>query len=86
MRKRAGVFGYALCGMGTGETARQRRECAQAALEELPADSFKLLQGALTPDGVLDAIALGVDCFDATYATQVCLRRFKHLDFGTSAV
>ena len=69
--KREGVFGYAICGMGTGETPRQRRECLQAVTPHLPAERPRLLQGALNPDGMLEAAALGVDLFDATYATQV---------------
>ena len=69
--KRSGVFGYALCGFGTGETAEQRRECIEAAVSELPVQSPRLVQGAFAPDALLEAVSLGVDMFDGTYASQV---------------
>jgi len=69
--KREGVFGFAICGMGIGETPQQRRECLGVVTSQLPAERLRMLQGALTPDSMLEATAGGVDLFDATYATQV---------------
>ena len=65
------MTGYAICGLGTGETAAQQRECISASVSELPAEGLRLAQGGLNPAALLDAVSQGVDCFDATYATQV---------------
>lgn len=69
--KREGVFGYAICGLGTGELPGQQRDCLAAALDELPTEAIKLVQGGLTPVSILQSIAQGIDLFDATYATMV---------------
>jgi len=74
--KREEVFGFAICGMGTGETPRQRGECLAAVTAQLPPERLRMLQGALTPDGMLEAAVRGIDLFDATYATQVMLFPF----------
>lgn len=69
--KREGVFGYAICGMATGELPEQSRACLQTLNEELPADAPKLMQGALNPISILEGVSYGIDLFDATYATTV---------------
>ena len=64
-------FGYAVCGLGTGETLEQRRMCLEAALAELPPEGPRLLVAGLLLDAILDAVAQGVDLFDGACIVQV---------------
>ena len=69
--KREGVFGFAVCGLGTGETSTQLREGLSAALLNLPREKPRLVQAALTPLDMLEAVSKGADLLDCTYASQV---------------
>ena len=71
--KRSGIFGFAICGMATGELDEEFKDCLTAVCGELPQDAPKLMQGALNPASILEAIHCGVDLFDASYATVVSL-------------
>lgn len=75
--KREGIFGYAICGMATGELPEQASACLSASIAELPGKAVRFLQGSLTPDAMLEAISQGVDLIDGTYATEV---RNAHVD------
>ena len=57
--------------MATGELPEQAKACMSAAVAELPTDALRFVQGALTPDSMLDAISEGIDLFDATYVIAV---------------
>lgn len=58
--------GYALCGLGTGESPEQRVEIIRTLLDNIPAAAQRpvFMSGMSSLDDLLDAIAEGVDLFD----------------------
>mmetsp|Transcript_5562 Transcript_5562/g.15935 ORF Transcript_5562/g.15935 Transcript_5562/m.15935 type:complete len:538 (-) Transcript_5562:1373-2986(-) len=64
-----GLSGFALTGLGTGETEQQLSDMVHAAVAELPHDMPRLAQGVSSPAAVLAAVAAGVDLFDTGFAT-----------------
>jgi len=64
--KRA-VDGFSVCGLGTGETARERWAVLEAVVGVLPQGKPRALHGPGTPEEVLAAVALGVDLLESSY-------------------
>ena len=66
------VVGYALGGLGQGESAAARREALRGALALLPVEGVRVLLArswAALPD-LLDAVAAGVDVVDADLVSR----------------
>ena len=66
--------------MATGELPEEGKACLGATFAELPPAGLRFVQGALTPDRMLDAISEGADLLDATYALAVskpCSQRLQ---------
>lgn len=61
------VAGFVLCGLGLGETRRQRLESIEAAVSALPEDGVRVLAGVGDPMSVLEAVAAGVDVIDTDW-------------------
>jgi queuine tRNA-ribosyltransferase len=63
--------GVAVGGLSVGESPGERNAALEAALAELPADKPRYVMGLGDTDGLLDAIARGVDLFDCVIPTRV---------------
>lgn len=70
MAKRA-VDGFVLGGLCCGESSEVRNSVIAHTMTHLPSQSPKLLPGTLTPLGILDAVARGVDLFDSPYPQEL---------------
>jgi queuine tRNA-ribosyltransferase len=66
-----GFDGMAVGGLSVGESPGERKAALNAAIAELPADKPRYVMGLGDTDGLLDAIARGVDLFDCVIPTRV---------------
>lgn len=66
--KKGAVAGFALGGLGLGESPELRREILDDVVEVLPSHAIRLVTGLNSPIEMLDAISQGVDIIDADYA------------------
>jgi len=65
-----GFEGYALGGLGLGETRVAMWQMVDAALQELPAEAPRYLMGIGLPGDLLEGIARGIDLFDCVIPTR----------------
>ncbi len=66
-----GFPGFGIGGLAVGETPRERAEAIEATIPELPPSSVRYVMGLGDTEGLLDAIAHGVDLFDCVIPTRL---------------
>lgn len=66
-----GLAGYGIGGLSVGEDLGRRDEAVEASVAGLPAHAPRYFMGLGDPEGVLDAIARGVDLFDCVWPTRL---------------
>jgi queuine tRNA-ribosyltransferase len=62
--------GYGIGGLSVGESRADRNLAIDAAVSELPADRPRYVMGLGDTDGLLDAVARGIDMFDCVLPTR----------------
>lgn len=62
--------GFALGGLGVGETADQRLAVVRVVVPELPPAAPRYLMGLGEPTDLVDAVAAGIDLFDCVVPTR----------------
>lgn len=65
-----GFDGYAIGGLGVGESADARASLVSAALRPLPLDQPRYLMGIGHPEDMVEAVNLGIDLFDCVIPTR----------------
>ncbi len=66
-----GFPGFGIGGLAVGETPQERAEAIEATIPELPPSSVRYVMGLGDTEGLLDAIAHGVDLFDCVIPTRL---------------
>lgn len=66
-----GMAGYGIGGLSVGEDLGRRNEAVEASVAGLPPDAPRYFMGLGDPEGVLDAVARGVDLFDCVWPTRL---------------
>ena len=66
-----GFPGFGIGGLSVGESAVDRNKALDAAIPELPADKVRYVMGLGDTEGILDAVARGVDLFDCVLPTRL---------------
>jgi len=67
---RTGFSGYAVGGLGLGETRQTMLATLEACAEALPAESPRYLMGMGTPQDIVEAVSRGMDMFDCVLPTR----------------
>jgi queuine tRNA-ribosyltransferase len=62
--------GYALGGLVIGESRGELMDTIALTVKEFKEDKVRYLMGLGSPSDIIQAIAMGVDCFDSTYPTS----------------
>ncbi|MBW2973396.1 tRNA guanosine(34) transglycosylase Tgt [Candidatus Woesearchaeota archaeon] len=62
--------GYAFGGLAIGEPPEETFAAVKAAIKFVPKEKPRYLMGVGTPDLILEAVSMGVDCFDSRYPTM----------------
>ncbi len=65
-----GFDGYAFGGLALGEPMAKMLESVKAGVGCMPKDKTRYLMGVGVPSQIIDAVMMGVDCFDSTYPTM----------------
>ena len=65
-----GFDGLAFGGLALGEPVDKMFEAIKAGMEEMPKEKIKYLMGVGEPTQIVEAVGLGVDCFDSRYPTM----------------
>ncbi len=66
-----GMAGYGIGGLSVGEEPSVRNLALEGAVAGLPVDTPRYFMGLGDPEGLLDAIARGVDLFDCVWPTRL---------------
>ena len=66
-----GMAGYGIGGLSVGEDRDPRNEALEAAVAGLPSGVPRYFMGLGDPEGLLDAVARGVDLFDCVWPTRL---------------
>ena len=66
-----GMAGYGIGGLSVGEDRDPRNEALEAAVAGLPDGAPRYFMGLGDPEGLLDAVARGVDLFDCVWPTRL---------------
>jgi len=66
-----GFPGFGIGGLAVGETARERAIAIESAVPELPPSAVRYVMGLGDTEGLLDAVARGVDLFDCVLPTRL---------------
>lgn len=66
-----GFPGFGIGGLSVGESADDRNRVLEVVVAELPPGKPRYTMGLGDPEGVLDAIARGVDLFDCVWPTRL---------------
>jgi queuine tRNA-ribosyltransferase len=66
-----GFPGFGIGGLAVGESGEERVAAIEAVVPELPADAVRYVMGLGDTEGMLDAIARGVDLFDCVLPTRL---------------
>lgn len=77
-----GFAGYALGGLGVGESACERNAALDAMLPLLPADHPRYAMGIGQPEDIIDAVLRGVDMFDCVIPTRHARNGFLYTRSG----
>jgi len=67
---RLGFPGFGIGGLAVGETPDERRIAIAATIPELPQSGVRYVMGLGDTEGILAAVALGVDLFDCVVPTR----------------
>ncbi len=62
--------GFGIGGLSVGESSADRNLAIEAATSELPSDRPRYVMGLGDPEGLMDAVARGVDMFDCVLPTR----------------
>ncbi|WZN60555.1 accessory subunit 2 of queuine tRNA-ribosyltransferase [Chloropicon roscoffensis] len=65
------VVGYAVMGLGLGESEECRKGALQSICGELPREKLRYTSGPNTPLELIEAIECGVDVLDATFVNEL---------------
>jgi queuine tRNA-ribosyltransferase len=66
-----GFPGFGIGGLAVGEGPEERASSIDAVVSKLPDDKPRYLMGLGDPEGVLEAIARGIDLFDCVWPTRL---------------
>jgi queuine tRNA-ribosyltransferase len=66
-----GFPGFGIGGLAVGETPAERAIAIAATVPELPESGVRYVMGLGDTEGILDAVALGVDLFDCVLPTRL---------------
>lgn len=66
-----GFPGFGIGGLAVGETPIERATAIAATIPELPESAVRYVMGLGDTEGLLDAVALGVDLFDCVLPTRL---------------
>ena len=66
-----GFPGFGIGGLAVGETREERTAAIAPVLENLPSDAIRYVMGLGDTEGLLDAVAQGVDLFDCVLPTRL---------------
>lgn len=66
-----GFPGFGIGGLAVGETAHERTIAIDAAVPELPPSAVRYVMGLGDTEGILDAVARGIDLFDCVLPTRI---------------
>jgi queuine tRNA-ribosyltransferase len=66
-----GFPGFGIGGLSVGEPDHERNAAIEATVPELPVGKVRYVMGLGDPEGVLDAVARGVDLFDCVWPTRL---------------
>lgn len=66
-----GFPGFGIGGLAVGETPTERATAIAATIPELPVAGVRYVMGLGDTEGILDAVALGVDLFDCVLPTRL---------------
>jgi len=66
-----GFPGFGIGGLAVGESTNQRGAAIEATVPELPEDSVRYVMGLGDTEGLLDAVARGIDLFDCVLPTRL---------------
>ncbi len=66
-----GFVGFGIGGLSVGETDHERNAAIEATVGELPDDRIRYVMGLGDPEGVLEAVARGIDLFDCVWPTRL---------------
>jgi len=72
-----GFDGYALGGLAIGEQKKDMFEMMKIGNEHFPKDKIRYIMGLGNPLDIVEAVSMGMDCFDSVYPTQCA--RHNHL-------
>ena len=66
-----GFPGFGIGGLSVGESAEDRNRAIEIVVAELPTDKPRYTMGLGDSEGVLDAVARGIDLFDCVWPTRL---------------
>lgn len=66
-----GFAGYGIGGLAVGETPIERSVAIEAVIPELPSTAVRYVMGLGDTEGLIDAVARGVDLFDCVIPTRL---------------
>ncbi len=66
-----GLAGFGIGGLSVGEDMGRRNESVEAAVAGLPPHAPRYFMGLGDPEGLLEAVARGVDLFDCVWPTRL---------------
>lgn len=66
-----GFSGFGIGGLSVGEPAEERNRVLEVVVAELPPDKTRYSMGLGDPEGVMDAVARGIDLFDCVWPTRL---------------
>jgi queuine tRNA-ribosyltransferase len=66
-----GFPGFGIGGLAVGETATERAIAIESTVPELPSSAVRYVMGLGDTEGLLDAVARGVDLFDCVLPTRL---------------
>jgi queuine tRNA-ribosyltransferase len=69
-----GFDGIAIGGLAIGETKAQMHDALTAALPFCSKEKPRYVMGLGSPEDMVAAVGMGIDCFDSIYATQTARR------------
>jgi len=62
--------GLAFGGLALGEPMKKMFDAVKAGMKSMPNEKPKYLMGVGVPSQIIEAVKMGVDCFDSTYPTM----------------
>lgn len=78
-----GFDGYALGGLCLGETKTELIKAINSQVSVFDKDKPKYIMGMGSPDDIIEAVSMGIDCFDSIYPTQNARRGSLFTKRGT---